>query len=62
LQYVGQYTHRIAISNQRIIDVSEDEVLFYAKDYRDNATVKKARLKGVEYFKIHIKFQIPNLI
>jgi hypothetical protein len=60
IKYLGQYTHRTAISNQRIIDVSGDKVLFYAKDYRDNATVKKARLKGVEFLRRFIQHILPK--
>jgi len=60
IKYLGQYTHRTAISNQRIIDVSEKEILFYAKDYRDNATVKKARLKGVEFLSRFIQHILPK--
>ncbi len=60
IKYLGQYTHRTAISNQRIIDVSENKVLFYAKDYRDNATVKKARLEGVEFLRRFIQHILPK--
>ena len=34
--YLARYTHRIAISNQRMIDMSNDQVRFSYKDYRDN--------------------------
>jgi len=34
--YLARYTHRIAISNQRIIDINQDQVRFHYKDYRDN--------------------------
>ena len=34
--YLAGYTHRIAISNQRIIDINQDQVRFHYKDYRDN--------------------------
>lgn len=32
--YLARYTHRIAISNQRIIDINNDQVRFRYKDYR----------------------------
>ena len=37
LEYVGRYTHKVAISNHRItgIDESKDTVTFQYKDYRD---------------------------
>jgi len=34
MEYLGRYTHRIAISNSRILRVSESHVTFRAKDYR----------------------------
>jgi putative transposase len=34
LDYVGRYTHRVAISNNRLLDISEGEVTFRYKDYR----------------------------
>jgi len=47
IRYLGQYTHRVAISNDRILGMSETHVTFIAKDYRvlilGNAhTVKRA--------------------
>jgi hypothetical protein len=60
IKYLGQYTHRTAISNQRIIDILNDEVHFYAKDYRDNATVKRAKLKGVEFLRRFVQHILPK--
>jgi hypothetical protein len=57
IRYLGQYTHRIAISNQRILDVTDRDVVFQSKDYRDNATLKKTRMRGEEFlgrFVLHI--------
>ena len=34
LDYVGRYTHRIAISNQRVLDLHEGQVRFRYTDYR----------------------------
>ena len=34
VRYIGRYTHRVAISNNRIIDVREGRVDFHYKDYR----------------------------
>jgi hypothetical protein len=35
IQYLGRYSHRVAITNQRITGVSEQKVSFRYKDYRD---------------------------
>jgi hypothetical protein len=34
LDYVGRYTHRVAISNERLLDAEGDRVRFRYKDYR----------------------------
>lgn len=34
IEYLGRYTHRVAISNERILDVEDREVTFQWKDYR----------------------------
>lgn len=57
IKYLGQYTHRVAITNQRIISLADDKVTFLAKDYRDNARQKPVTLQAVEFlrrFSMHI--------
>ena len=40
LDYVGRYTHRVAISNHRRLDIAEGQVTFRYKDYRHDAQQK----------------------
>ena len=57
IRYLGQYTHRVAISNNRILRIGETHVTFVAKDYRDRAQNKPVSLTGVEFlhrFCLHI--------
>ena len=57
IRYLGQYTHRVAITNQRILNVTDTKVTFIAKNYRDNAKKKPVTLDGVEFlrrFCLHI--------
>ena len=57
IKYLGQYTHRVAITNQRILNIADQKVTFLAKDYRDNASQKPVTLDGVEFlrrFAMHI--------
>ena len=57
IKYLGQYTHRVAITNQRILNIADQKVTFLAKDYRDNAIQKPVNLDGVEFlrrFAMHI--------
>jgi len=57
VKYLGQYTLRVAISNQRIINIDDNEVTFMHKDYAHGATLKPIKLSGVEFlrrFCLHI--------
>ena len=57
VKYLGQYTHRVAITNQRILKVTDNQVTFLAKDYRDSAAQKAVTLDGTEFlrrFTMHI--------
>ena len=57
IKYLGQYTHRVAISNHRITNIDDAGVTFMHKDYADNARQKPIRLDGVEFlrrFCLHI--------
>ncbi len=57
IKYLGQYTHRVAITNQRILNIAGGKVTFLAKDYRDRAISKPVTLDGVEFlrrFTMHI--------
>lgn len=57
VKYLGQYTHRVAITNQRILNIADGKVTFLAKDYRDRAIKKPVMLDGEELlrrFALHI--------
>ncbi|VAX20618.1 Mobile element protein [hydrothermal vent metagenome] len=56
LEYLGRYTHRVAISNNRIKRIENEKVVFEYKDYRDNKR-KEMALSPVEFirrFMLHI--------
>jgi hypothetical protein len=57
LDYVGRYTHRVAISNNRLLSLDDDKVRFRWKDYRDGNRQKTMTLDGKEFvrrFLIHV--------
>ena len=49
--YLGKYTHRIAISNYRILRVTEESVTFSVKDYRNEGLWKELTISGVEFIR-----------
>jgi hypothetical protein len=57
LDYVGRYTHRVAISNNRLVSFDGGKVRFRWKDYRDGNRQKTMTLEGGEFirrFLIHV--------
>lgn len=49
IEYLGRYTHKVAISNQRIEQVTKDDVTFRYKDYKGAGAVKLMTLTGQEF-------------
>ena len=60
IRYLGQYTHRVAITNQRILDITGTHVTFIAKDYRDRAQKKPVTLEGVEFLRRFCMHILPK--
>jgi len=60
IHYLGQYTHRVAITNQRIININDTHVTFIAKDYRDRAQKKPVTIKGVEFLRRFCMHILPK--
>src|ERR1700681_485017 len=46
LNYLGRYTHRVAISNNRLLDIDYGRISFHWKDYRDHDQQKTMTLEG----------------
>ena len=57
VDYVGRYTHRVAISNHRILDIEGGQVKFTWRDYRDNNQQKIMTLWADQFigrFLLHV--------
>ncbi len=57
IEYLGRYTHKIAISNHRIKSMDDAGVTFSYKDYRHGGVKKEMTLEGLEFirrFGLHI--------
>lgn len=57
IEYLGRYTHKIAISNHRIKSINEHNLSFSYKDYRHGSIKKQMTLKPMEFirrFSLHI--------
>lgn len=57
IEYLGRYTHKVAISNHRMVSVENDKVSFTYKDYADGSKQKIMALEATEFlrrFCLHI--------
>src|SRR5439155_11026758 len=60
LSYLARYTHRIAISNERILGVDDDHVRFRYKDYAAGSIVKELRLEASEFLRRFLLHVVPR--
>ena len=49
IDYLDRYTHRVAISNQRLLAMENGQVFFRWKDYRDGGKDKVMTLAAEEF-------------
>jgi hypothetical protein len=59
LDYVGRYTHRVAISNHRLVDIDDGKVSFRWKDYRDGDAHKRMTLEAGEFIRRFLLHVLP---
>ncbi len=59
LDYLGRYTHRVAISNERLVSMQDGQVSFRWKDYRDRDRTKTMTLSAEEFIRRFLLHQLP---
>ena len=60
LEYVGRYTHRVAISNNRLVSMDNGRVRFRWKDYRDGNRQKIMPLDANEFIRRFLIHVLPD--
>ena len=60
LDYLGRYTHRVAISNNRLLSMENGQVTFLWKDYKQGATKKTMTLTAEEFIRRFLLHILPN--
>ncbi len=60
LDYVGRYTHRVAISNNRLIDIEDGAVRFRWKDYRHGDRQKVMTVSADEFIRRFLLHVLPE--
>lgn len=60
IKYLGNYTHRIAISNERIENIEGDKISFGWKDYKDGSKRKVMTLSSDEFIRRFLLHVLPQ--
>jgi hypothetical protein len=60
LDYLGRYTHRVALSNDRLVDHRDGRVRFRWKDYADHHRVKIMTLETDEFLRRFLLHVVPR--
>ena len=60
LRYLARYTHRVAISNHRLMSMTSDCVTFTWKDYRLAGCRRTMTLRGVEFLRRFLLHLLPR--
>jgi hypothetical protein len=60
LQYLGRYTHRIAISNHRLVSLKDGQVTFRWRDYRDGNRIKLMTVSAQEFIRRFLLHVVPS--
>ena len=60
LKYLARYTHRVAISNSRLVAMEDDRVSFWWKDYANGGGEKTMTLEAVEFIRRFLMHVLPN--
>lgn len=59
IEYLGRYTHKIAISNSRILSLTEDEVTFSARGKKPGDPKRQVTLKHTEFIRRYLMHVLP---
>ena len=60
IEYIGRYSFRVAISNDRIKDISNGKVTFECKDYKDESKIKLMTISAEEFIRRFLLHVLPN--
>ncbi|KAI5915583.1 IS91 family transposase [Thauera sp. 2A1] len=60
LEYLGRYTHRVAIANSRLVAFADGQVAFRWKDYRHASRHKVMRLEAGEFVRRFLLHVLPS--
>jgi len=60
IEYVGRYSFRVAISNERIKNIENGNVTFEYKDYKNNSKIKEMVITAEEFIRRFLLHVLPD--
>ena len=60
LHYLARYTHRVAISNHRLLNVTDQDVTFRWKDYAHHSKPRAMTLTHEEFLRRFLQHVLPT--
>jgi hypothetical protein len=60
MEYLGQYTHRVAVSNERLVKLEDGRVTFRYRNRNDNDTIKLMSLDASEFIRRFLLHILPD--
>ena len=60
IEYIGRYSFRVAISNERIKNISDGYITFEYKDYKDNSKIKEITITAEEFIRRFLLHVLPK--
>lgn len=60
IEYVGRYSFKVAISNERIKNIKDGLITFEYKDYKDNSKIKEMTITAEEFIRRFLLHVLPD--
>jgi hypothetical protein len=60
LEYLGRYTHRVALTNDRIVSWNQEEVVIRYRDSKDNGKIRLLKLTPFEFIRRFLLHILPD--
>ena len=60
IEYIGRYSFRVAISNERIKNIENSQITFEYKDYKDNSKIKTMTISAEEFIRRFLLHVLPE--
>lgn len=60
VEYLGRYTHRVAISNNRLLNLADGKVAFKWRDYKDASKQKEMSVSAEEFIRRFLMHILPH--